>query len=129
MLAARGGHLPNAAVYAISQQLRQFDQLRNAKQLLAFRTFQVKRQVATQRIGRGECFAEVDQQVFGADAICHGEQPDGGFGVGLIIVKLLNLSGAATDRRDAMGVAAVRRFADRRLRKPAYPKVSRAQPP
>ena len=53
----------------------------------------------------------------------------GGLGVGLIIVKFLNLSGAAIDRRDAMGVAAVRRFADRRLRKPAYPKVSRAQPP
>ncbi len=32
------------------------------------------RAIATQRIGRGECFAEVVLQVFGADAIGYGEQ-------------------------------------------------------
>jgi len=70
-------------VYTISQQLRQLNQLRNAQQLLSFSTFQIKRQVTTQRVSRGECFAEVDQQVFGADAIGHGEEPDGGIWGGL----------------------------------------------
>ena len=69
-------------MHPISQQLRQLDQLRNTQQLFSFRSFQIKSQVAAQRIGRGECFAEVDQQVFGVDAIGHGEQPDGGVGGG-----------------------------------------------
>jgi|UPI000519C7C8 hypothetical protein len=60
-------------MHAFSQQLRQLNQLRNAQQFLSLRAIQVKRKVATQRISRGECFAEVDQQVFGADSVGYGE--------------------------------------------------------
>ena len=49
-----------AGVHAISQQPRQFDQLRDARQFLSFRALQVKSQVAAECIGQGEGFAEVD---------------------------------------------------------------------
>lgn len=80
-------------------------------------------------------FGEVDQQVFGADAVDEGEQ-HGGWGIGaergiwgwFNHCDAPDLSGAATDRRDAMGWQL---YAGSRtgIRKPAYPKVSRAQPP
>ena len=43
-------------VHTIRQQLRQINQLRNAEQFLSFRAFQIKRQVAAQRIGGGQVF-------------------------------------------------------------------------
>ncbi len=64
VLSGRRYRRSETLVHAISQQLRQLYQLRNAEQFLSFRAFQVKGKVATQRIGRGEGFAEVDQQVF-----------------------------------------------------------------
>ena len=53
----------------------------------------------------------------------------GGLGVGLIIVKLLRDVELPLIAATRWKVAAVRRFADRSLGNPAYPKVSRAQPP
>ena len=60
--------------------------------MLSFRAFQVKGQVTAQRVGRGEGFAEVDQEVLGADTVDDGEEYCG-----------RGIWGeAATDRRDAM---------------------------
>ena len=73
LLATRGDRLPDAIAHAIRQQLRQFDQLRNTQQFLSLRSFQVKRKITAQRVGRGECFAEVDQQVFGIDSVRYGK--------------------------------------------------------
>ncbi|BDB17409.1 hypothetical protein cym2001_07740 [Pseudomonas sp. CYM-20-01] len=65
--------MPDTIMHTISQQQRQLNQLRNAEQFLSFRAFQVKRKIATQRIRRGKGFAEIDQQVFGAEAVGYGE--------------------------------------------------------
>ena len=42
--------------HTIREQLRQFNQMRNAEQFLSFQAFQIKRQVAAQRIGGGQVF-------------------------------------------------------------------------
>ena len=57
------------------------------------------------------------------------DESSGGFGLSLIMAKLPEYWSHYPSLRNDIGVAAVRRFADRDSRHPAYPKVSRAQPP
>lgn len=81
--------LPGSASVDGSQSANnRFNQLRNALRALSLCPFQIKGEVAGQGVSGGQGLGEVDQQVFGADAVDKGEKHSGGFCVVLGMASL-----------------------------------------